>query len=68
MVAVGLGIGLAAALALVGVMKTVLYEVDPKDPLALAAAIGLMAATALIACWRPMRRAMQIDPVQLLKE
>jgi predicted permease len=68
MVAVGLGIGLAAALALVGVMKTVLYEVDPKDPVALAAAIGAMAATALIACWRPMRRAMQIDPVQLLKE
>jgi predicted permease len=68
MVGVGLAVGLAAALALVGVMKTLLYEVDPNDPAALGVAVGLMATTAVVACWRPMRRAMQVDPVQLLKD
>ncbi len=68
MVAVGLTVGLGAALALVGVMKTLLYEVNPNDPLAIGGAIGVMALTAVVACWRPMRRAMQVDPVQLLKE
>jgi predicted permease len=68
MVATGLGAGLAASLALVSVMKTLLYEVDPNDPVALVAAAALMAVTALVACWRPMRRAMRIDPVQLLRE
>jgi hypothetical protein len=68
MVAVGLAIGLAAALLLAGVVKTLLYEVDSTDPAALAVAAGIMAVTALVACWRPMRRAMRIDPVQLLKD
>jgi ABC-type lipoprotein release transport system permease subunit len=49
-------------------MKTLLYEVDPNDPAALGVAVGLMATTAVVACWRPMRRAMQVDPVQLLKD
>ena len=68
MVAAGLALGLAGALALVGVMKTLLYEVDSNDPVALGAAVGIMLVTAVAACWRPMRRAMRIDPVQLLKD
>ena len=68
MVGVGLGLGLVAALALVRVMRTLLYEVEPGDPVAVAAVVGLVTVTAGLAAWRPARRAMRVDPVRLLRE
>jgi len=68
LVAIGLVVGLGAALALVRVMRTLLYEVEPTDPVAIVGVIAIMAATAALAAWRPTRRAMRIDPVRLLRE
>jgi predicted permease len=64
----GLVVGLAGAAALVGVMRTLLYEVDPVDPLAMGLAVTLLAGTALVASLVPARRAMRVDPVRLLRE
>lgn len=64
----GLAAGALAAVFLVRVMQSVLYEVEPSDPLALAAVTLVLAVTALAACWRPARRAMCVDPVTLLRE
>lgn len=64
----GLILGLAGAAALVGVMRTLLYEVDPIDPLAMGLAVTLLAGTTLVASFVPARRAMRVDPVQLLRE
>jgi predicted permease len=68
MVAIGLVAGLASALMLVGVMRSLLYEVEPTDPMAIAGVLAIMLTTALAAMWRPTRRAMKIDPVRLLRE
>ena len=68
MVGVGLGLGLLAALVLVRVMRTLLYEVEPGDPLAVVAVVGLVIGTALVACWRPARQAMRFDPIALLRD
>ncbi len=65
---VGTCLGLGTALLLVRAMRALLYEVDPFDPVSLAVVCGLLLATAGLACWRPARRAMRLDPVTLLRE
>jgi putative ABC transport system permease protein len=65
---IGLVLGLGASYYLVRVMRSILYEVEPSDPTAVIGASALLLLTALIACWRPARRAMKVDPVRLLRE
>ncbi len=65
---VGLAIGLTASFYLVRVMRSILYEVDSSDPVAVLSVSALLLATAFVACWRPARRAMKVDPVSLLRE
>jgi predicted permease len=65
--AVGAACGLAAALVLTRLMKSLLFEVSPADPLTYgAAAVGLILAAAL-ASYLPARRATQVDPVEALR-
>jgi putative ABC transport system permease protein len=64
----GLAIGLVASYFLVRVMRTILFEVEPSDPIAVAGVSVLLLLAALLACWRPARRAMKVDPVNLLRE
>jgi len=66
--AIGLGVGVVLALFLVRVMRTLLYEVEPTDPLSVIAVVAVLGGAALFASWRPARRAMQVDPVALLRE
>jgi hypothetical protein len=65
---IGLALGLGASYYLVRVMRSILYEVEPSDPIAVVAVSVLLLLTALVACWRPARRAMKVDPVSLLRE
>jgi predicted permease len=64
---IGLSAGLAASLALTRALAGMLYEVKPFDPGVFAAMIALMAAVALLACWIPARRAMNVDPIIALR-
>ena len=64
----GLAIGLALALGLTRVMRTLLYEVDPTDPLSVVVVSALLLAIGGLAAWRPARRAMRVDPGSLLRE
>jgi predicted permease len=66
--AIGLVIGVGAALGLMRVMRTLLYDVEPTDPLSVIAVSALLLGTAALACWRPARRAMRVDPVGLLRD
>jgi putative ABC transport system permease protein len=64
---IGAACGLAAALILTRLMKSLLFEVSPSDPLTyLAASAGLILAVAL-ASYLPARRATRVDPVEALR-
>jgi putative ABC transport system permease protein len=62
MVAIGLGIGILAALGITRVMTRLLIGVSPSDPLTYISVAVLLSAIALAACWIPARRATRVDP------
>jgi len=68
--AIGIGVGLAAALALTGVMQKadMLVSVKPTDPITYAAIAVLFVGIASIASWLPARRAAGLDPNVALRE
>ena len=64
--------GSAAGLVL-GVMASrllafLVYEATPRDPLVLLGAVGAMMMVGLVATWIPARRALGVNPAQLLRE
>jgi putative ABC transport system permease protein len=65
--AIGFAIGVAGAMAAGRVMASLLHEVKPNDPAVLAGTTGLLAATALAACYIPARRAARLDPLAALR-
>jgi putative ABC transport system permease protein len=68
LVSAGVGLGLAAAVALRGVLDGMLYETSPSDPAALATVTVLLLATAIAAAIVPARRATRIQPVDALRD
>ena len=63
----GAAVGLAGSAAAARLVRSLLYGLDPLDPLTLAiAALALIAASTLAACL-PMRRAARVDPATLLR-
>jgi putative ABC transport system permease protein len=48
-------------------MRSLLFEVQPTDPLTFAAVATLFCAVAAIACYVPARRATQVDPAISLR-
>jgi predicted permease len=67
-VAVGLALGIAAALAAGRVVGSLLYGVSPRDPATLAAVTAVLLAVALAASAIPARRAAALAPVEALRE
>jgi len=63
----GIGIGLAASLALTRLMTTLLYHVSTTDPAVFVGGAALFAAVAMLASYLPARRAMHVDPVVALR-
>jgi putative ABC transport system permease protein len=66
-VALGLGLGLIASFAVTGLVRSLLFGVEPTDPLSLVAGAGVLVAAALLATFLPARRAARVDPVIALR-
>jgi len=67
MVTLGLVAGLAGALLLTRVLRTLLFGVSTTDPAVFAAIVALLSATACIAAYVPARRATRVDPLVALR-
>jgi putative ABC transport system permease protein len=67
LIAVGLGVGVPAAIAFGKVLAGFLFEVKPTDAATLVTATLSLALVALVAAWVPARRASGIDPASTLR-
>jgi ABC-type antimicrobial peptide transport system permease subunit len=68
LVAMGSVVGLAGALALSRVMKSLLYEITPQDPGTFVGVLSLMIFVALLAGYLSARKATRIDPIVALRQ
>jgi putative ABC transport system permease protein len=67
MVGVGLAAGAALAVVFARLLESLLYGIEPTDPLTFVGVIGAVTLVAAAAIWLPARRAARIDPLQALK-
>jgi predicted permease len=65
--AVGLAISVPAALIAFRLVKSLLFETQPNDPVTLALAGGVLLSAAILAGYVPARRASRIDPLAALR-
>jgi predicted permease len=63
----GLIIGIPVALVFVRLLRSVLFGVEPHDPITIIASILLVLSVAALAAWIPARRAARIDPIEALR-
>jgi putative ABC transport system permease protein len=63
----GMVCGAIAAFGLTRLLGTLLFEVNPRDPMTFALAFVAMAAASAVACVVPAIRATRTDPVQVLR-
>ena len=67
LVAVAIAVGLGGAVAVSGLVSTLLYEVTPLDPVTYLVMTGVLVLAAGLACWVPAGRATRVDPLIALR-
>ncbi len=60
-------VGLAMAWAATRLLKGMLFETEPLDPVTLTGAAALLVGAAVLATYLPARRATRVDPVEALR-
>jgi putative ABC transport system permease protein len=68
MTGAGVAIGLVAAALLTRFLGTLLFAVQPTDPVTFAGTAAVLAAAALAACALPAWRATRVDPAVTLRQ
>jgi len=64
---IGIVAGVIGALALTRLLRSLLFQIKPSDPVTFASAVVVLLAVALAACYIPVRRAMRVDPMTALR-
>jgi predicted permease len=64
---IGVACGLVVAIILMRLMSTLLFRVNPTDPLTYVAVSAGLIATAFLASYLPSRRTAAVDPVEALR-
>jgi predicted permease len=64
---IGVAIGIVAALVLTRLLTTLLFGIQPSDPLTIASVALLLTGIALLACWIPAHRATRVAPTVALR-
>jgi predicted permease len=67
LIAIGVGVGVPAALLLTRIVKSQLYGLEAHDPWTLGLATGLLAMVACAAGYLPSLRASRVDPMRALR-
>ena len=67
LVGLGLGIGLLGAAGLSRLLRSLLLDLSPWDPLAFGSVALALVAAACVACALPARRATRVDPLTALR-
>jgi len=63
----GIVAGVGTALFLTRLVKSMLYGIQPNDPLTISCGVLLLLAVALAASWIPARRAARVQPMEALR-
>jgi ABC-type antimicrobial peptide transport system permease subunit len=64
----GIVLGAAASLGAARFVSSLLYDLEPNDPLTLGGAAAVLVAVGLLAAALPARKASRIDPAEVLRE
>jgi putative ABC transport system permease protein len=67
MAGAGMAVGIGGALALTRLMRSLLFQITPTDPVTYSAVTLILVTVALLACCIPARRAMRVDPMAALR-
>jgi putative ABC transport system permease protein len=67
LVVLGVAVGWAGALAFTGMLKALLFQVTPTDPITFWGVSAILIGAAFVASYLPARRATQIDPLIALR-
>jgi predicted permease len=63
----GIGFGLLGAIALTRLLRSLLFEVNPNDPITFSGVVTVLAAVAVVACYIPAHRAARTNPIVALR-
>jgi putative ABC transport system permease protein len=63
----GICAGLVLSLSVALLMKNLLFHVSPLDPMTYVLVAGVLLLAGLSACYQPIRSAMRIDPITVLR-
>jgi predicted permease len=68
LLAIGSAAGMILGVLATRVLSVIVYQATPKDPIVLGGVILTMLCVGMVAAWIPARRALEVDPMILLRE